>query len=492
MGWQSGATRRTVESSATLKGRETSMKSPADMKIIMIDITNACQKACSNCTRFCGEHSKPFMMEEETFQRAVDSMNRFRGTVGIIGGEPTLHPKFDAFLDYLAEKIPEPRPWATIRHAVPSFKAYHSILRYQRGRRRGLFTSLGSGYYRHFEQIQDVFPYQSINDHQAVNNHQALMVTRKELGIPDEEWFKLRDKCWIQNLWSATITPKGAFFCEIAGSLDMLFDGPGGWPLEPGWWRRKPADFGAQLDWCEMCSAALRVPMEPATTETDIVSPLMAEKLKTVNGPKVRSGRIKVFAPAEYNPENYSKAGANPIWYFPEGQGDNARVSPTHGTLFPRRVDVVVLDGESDKGSLTREKLEALDFTDWVAVFRNANLVNQEFLERVPKCILNPGYLYRHRDDVWLFNRRARALAGRATIRFDEALCLGWEPRKRVGIASYPRIGELTAVEKLKLLAATALHRGAFILPVLGRGALNFRSSAPFAVRQDVSDTPET
>jgi hypothetical protein len=35
------------------------MKSPADMKVVQIDITYACDRACSNCTRFCGEYVKP-------------------------------------------------------------------------------------------------------------------------------------------------------------------------------------------------------------------------------------------------------------------------------------------------------------------------------------------------------------------------------------------------------------------------------------------------
>ena len=42
------------------------MKSPQDMKIIQIDITNACTFNCSNCTRFCGQHPKPFFMDFET------------------------------------------------------------------------------------------------------------------------------------------------------------------------------------------------------------------------------------------------------------------------------------------------------------------------------------------------------------------------------------------------------------------------------------------
>lgn len=57
------------------------MRLPQDMQIVLIDITNACTKRCSNCTRFCGNHKKPFFMDFETFIRAVDSMEGFPGHV---------------------------------------------------------------------------------------------------------------------------------------------------------------------------------------------------------------------------------------------------------------------------------------------------------------------------------------------------------------------------------------------------------------------------
>ncbi len=77
------------------------------------------------------------------------------------------------------------------------------------------------------------------------------------MGISDEEWYPLRDACWVQNKWSASITPKGCFFVKLQGALDMLFDGPGGWLIEKDWWKRKPEDFGDQLHWCELCGIAL-------------------------------------------------------------------------------------------------------------------------------------------------------------------------------------------------------------------------------------------
>jgi hypothetical protein len=432
------------------------------MKIIQIDITNACMYSCSNCTRFCGQHPKPFFMELETFRRAVDSMAGFEGIVGIIGGEPTLHPQFGQMVDYFAAQVPEPHPYAFVEQPVDSFSAYARVVKYQRGRRRGLFTSLGNGYYRHFEQIQDVFPYQSINDHQSVNTHQAILVTRKELGIADEEWFHLRDNCWIQNLWSASITPKGAFFCEIAACLDMLFDGPGGWPIEPGWWKRKPADFTDQLHWCEMCSVALKVPTMEATRQTDIVSPAALEKLRAINGPKIRNQRYVVLDPATYDASQYGHA-STPIWYLQE-QGDMGRVSPTHESLFPRRVDVAVLQGVSADATLDREQAERLDFPDWLAVFRDETAVNREFLARLRRCVLNPGCFY-HQDGVWLFHRRAKALRGTETVRLDGGLIGRWEARKRVALKNYPCVGEATGAEKLSLLLKQSCNRGAFLLP---------------------------
>jgi MoaA/NifB/PqqE/SkfB family radical SAM enzyme len=80
------------------------MRSPKDMRTIQIDITNACVHKCSNCTRFCGHHKKPFFMEWETFKKAVDSLSGFKKRIGIMGGEPTLHPQFERFVRYLGEK----------------------------------------------------------------------------------------------------------------------------------------------------------------------------------------------------------------------------------------------------------------------------------------------------------------------------------------------------------------------------------------------------
>lgn len=435
------------------------------MKIVQIDLTNACHKSCSNCTRFVGEHAKPFMMDLETFKKAVDSMEGFEGTVGIMGGEPTLNPNFDEMMDYYASKVPEPRPTALIADPTPTFKEYGRTVKYMRGRKRALFSALGPGYYKHFEKIQDTFPYQNLNDHEAINTHQALLVTRKELGIPDEEWHKLRDNCWIQNLWSAAITPKGAFFCEVAGALDMLFNGPGGWPIEPGWWKRKPSEFGDQLNWCEMCSAALKVPENNANDERDIVSPQMLEKLKEVNSPKVRKNQFVILDTNSYNAKKYEGHEADSIWYFPQEQRDDARISPTNVSMYPHRIDVALRDGESDKTTLQRDRVESLDIRDWVAVFRDAASINEEFLKSAAQCVLNPGCIYSYRDQVLLFNRRAKALRGITALSLNADIQSLWEKKKRIELKNYPDIRRMTLGQRIKLRLKQLGHRAAFLLP---------------------------
>ena len=40
-------------------------------------------------------------MDFDTFKRAVDSLQDFPNMVGMIGGEPTLHPEFEKFAEYL-------------------------------------------------------------------------------------------------------------------------------------------------------------------------------------------------------------------------------------------------------------------------------------------------------------------------------------------------------------------------------------------------------
>lgn len=283
------------------------MKSPKDQRIIQIDITNACQHSCSNCTRFCGHHKKPFFMSFETFKRAVDSLDGYIGTIGMMGGEPTLHPEFEKFATYLGEHVSQKKTVNNFIYPQKHFmRAMHNqelenaiAYDYSTGTREtvigaGLWSAMVGSYMKHYEIIQDTFRMQAVNDHANLSYHSPILISRHDLGIPDEKWIPMRDNCWMQNFWSATVTPKGAFFCEVAGALDMLLDGPGGWPIEPGWWKRKPEDFEDQLHWCEICGLALDTFSRDAREEIDDMSESWYERLKDRGSQKIKDGRYNV------------------------------------------------------------------------------------------------------------------------------------------------------------------------------------------------------
>jgi hypothetical protein len=407
------------------------MRSPADMTVIQIDITNACTKRCANCTRFCGHHAKPFFMDFETFKTALASMEGFPGVVGIMGGEPTIHPEFEAFVLYFAETFGTTRDNRPMTVPAADFIGHITAnsfdFRIGASNQRGLWSSISRKYYAHFELIQDVFGLQCLNDHTSESQHTTLMCTRKELGIGDEEWFKLRDACWVQNNWSAAITPKGAFFCEVAAALDMTFDGPGGWKVEPGWWKRTPDAFGEQLNWCERCSACLPVPKRNANDETDDVSPYYLEELQRMKSKKIRNDLVTTFDPAGLRDEGHAVTqGSQPYL------GDNAsRIGAATEVLPPHEISFLRPD------EAIPDKAE-----DWVAVLINqSGWVESEITALAGTYVFNPGCMYALLDAhgqiaAWFFNTMARSLRGVAYRgqAFSQSLPAAYPAAKLVGI----------------------------------------------------------
>ena len=211
-----------------------------------------------------------------------------------MGGEPCLHPKFSEILAITREMIPDKR-------------------------RREFWTS-GFKWEEYKEDILETFDEDriSFNDHrQLTGKHQPLLVAIEEV-VKDPVLRKiLIDACPFQARWSASITPKGAFFCEVAASLDWLFDGPGGYPVEPGWWDKKPDQFQDQVErYCGKCSGA--IPMPAYSDErggrdgptTDVASPLNLERLLNVRSPKAMRGFVKVWN-TEITKEDIDKNSVN-------------------------------------------------------------------------------------------------------------------------------------------------------------------------------------
>jgi hypothetical protein len=411
------------------------MRSPKDMRIIQIDITNACVHQCSNCTRFCGHHRKPYFMDYDTFKRAVNSFEGFNGCVGVMGGEPTLHPEFARFTEYIKEHYPSSHNLECTRNPMLNFSEYihdkNYILDETLNRRKGpgLWSSVCHSYYHNFELIQDVYSFQNINDHANDSLHQPMLASRKEMGIADDEWVNIRDNCIIQNQWSATITPKGAFFCEVAAALDTLFEGPGGWKIEPGWWMREPHEFGDQLKWCEICGGALFHSGRISNEEIDDVSPKLYEMLEKVGSPKLSRGKvIKMGYENDFSlkpmPDTINR-------YLPE---HNDRVSKNNRLLNPDRLSIFHYSS-SDFGPSIASEIYSKN-NEWILIEKNGEIDN-DWIIRLKEVVLNPGVIYLYRDLI-IFNVRASALRSRfadiSQMQTTEELKSLWNPSKVIAI----------------------------------------------------------
>lgn len=240
---------------------------------VQIEITDSCTRSCANCSRFCG-HKRPFFMDMYTFRDAVDSLvgmpNCGEIDCGIMGGEPLLHPKFEEICDYALSKIPRER--------------------------LGLWTQLPKGFEKYREVIVRTFKHVFVNDHTRSDiMHHPGLVGVEEYEPDRNKMFRLIDQCWAQASWSASINPRGAFFCEIAAARAMLFeDGASAWKVEPGWWWRTPKDFTGQIErYCPGCGFPAPLRRRPSTDSVDDISPRNYERLKS-SSLKVLRGRYEL------------------------------------------------------------------------------------------------------------------------------------------------------------------------------------------------------
>lgn len=262
-----------------------------------IDVTNACNRACSNCTRLVGHAREPFYMSESQFYEAAFALREFpeqspanapdpdvpHKVIGVIGGEPLMHPEFA-------------RLCAVMRAVIPD------------RRRRGLWTGLDWPRTRHAHVVHQTFGYVNNNRHETRCEHSPVLVAIGEVIDDPEERKRLIDNCWLQRKWAGTITPKGFFFCEVAGALDMAFNGPGGLPIDPECWRRPLDDFATQIEtWCERCGIAMNLSGRLDNEGVDDITPENIKLLR--DSPRVQAGRYVIY-------DGESSTVANPWRYL--------------------------------------------------------------------------------------------------------------------------------------------------------------------------------
>lgn len=290
------------------------MRSPSECDAIQIDVTNACVLRCSGCTRFCGHHTKPFFMSMDDFRAAIDSLVEFaaltKGIVGVMGGEPTLAPLFEEYCRYAASKIPREKlglwsvfPPAKAHLAGIICETFGNILLNDHSRNDIMHAPVLMAAEEFFTKPCGRCKGTGKQDHENLwppnGTFEGWDVrTCGECGgkgtvTDDLSLFQSVEHCWVQEHWSASIHPKGAYFCEVAAALSETFNGPDGWKVEPGWWKRTPKDFHDQVDWaCRKCGAALPLNRKASVDVADDVSPKNLERLREMKSRKVARGEF--------------------------------------------------------------------------------------------------------------------------------------------------------------------------------------------------------
>ena len=358
---------------------------------IAIDITNACVNQCGNCMRFCGHYEKPYYMELDFFKKVIDSLKDFDGQIGIFGGEPTLHPQFTEMIQYIKDTYPYKRTKKGFRNPVKDINAYIFNNNVDDIGKFKLFTTASTQqFYDNFELIDDVFESFRFNDHTEQTKHFTVLACYKDLGISDKEFEDMEDLCWVQNYCFASVTQKGGFFCEMAGTLDNLYNGDGGFEIKKDWWKRYKRDFGKQLDWCKKCGARLGLPMKRDCEQEDFVTQSVVDDLHTK---RMRQGNYQIITKSDYEQNHIrwqreKEAKLNLV--------DEICVSNNNKFLRPQKIDFV--DNIND----------IFNCSDWVVVNAPKHM-QQTIYDYVRERTFNLGCLY-YKDGCLLLNVKACAL----------------------------------------------------------------------------------
>jgi hypothetical protein len=244
---------------------------------VQIDITNHCSRACLYCSRY-NRHLRRDQRKHMTLPqiaRALDSLKTWPNKIGIIGGEPLLHPEFSRICERILATYPPDK--------------------------MGLWTSGGNNYQSLVPLIKQTFGFVAYNEHNEQQlrtcKHQPLTVAIKDV-IKDEALRKtLIDDCWVQRTWCPTINHFGAYFCEVAAAQDVLLnEGRNAWPVEPGWWKRQPGQFSDQVErFCDNCGMAIPMERELIQCHTQKFSPSLLNLFREKQLNRVADPDVALF-----------------------------------------------------------------------------------------------------------------------------------------------------------------------------------------------------
>lgn len=247
--------------------------------VIQVHITRACDKACFSCTQGSNLGGKATFITPEQFEQAVLSLKGYFGVVGVFGGNPALHPRFDVLCEILRRHVPFEQRGLWCNHPFRWGKVMAET-----------FDPSVSNLNVHLDQeaynlFKRDWPSSNPFGLHTDSRHSPCYVAMKDVILDESERWSLISDCDINKHWSAMIGVfRGelrAWFCEIAGAHSILHQDEPVYPdtgLDPElrynrdgnlvcssspsqlrWWELPMQAFWGQVrKHCHECSVPLR------------------------------------------------------------------------------------------------------------------------------------------------------------------------------------------------------------------------------------------
>lgn len=251
---------------------------------------NCCVFSCSNCTQLLPFRKDVRNMSLECVEEAIASMRGWPGVIAIFGGNPVVHPQFPEICEIVKRLIPNQAQrglWTNNLHN-------HGDLIRETFWPHGRFNLNVHGDLEAAAEMNRCLPGKPIFGESGRDHHGGMLMDYRDYGLTEEQWIEKREKCDINQNWSAGIYERDgrpyAYFCEVAGSLDGVRGENNGVLAEPGWWLRPIEAFDHQIKRC--CDRGCGVPLRTVGHEDREavydISPSWAEATAT------RTGKVEI------------------------------------------------------------------------------------------------------------------------------------------------------------------------------------------------------
>ena len=170
------------------------VKKPGGNRYIQVEITTVCNLKCSNCTRLTPFRRDFRHMSIDCFRKAVQSLQDWPGVVAIFGGNPPTHPQFAELMEIFCEEIPDQKRrglWANnlLKHGELIRRVFYP---------EGTFNLNAHGDINAAAEIERWLPGRLISgSDRTASRHGPILMDRREYGIDDRHWVRLREHCDI-------------------------------------------------------------------------------------------------------------------------------------------------------------------------------------------------------------------------------------------------------------------------------------------------------